>query len=166
MFSSTKNSIKCGSYSLLHKSQVSQKEDIYGDTSVNFALKHRRIQVQGQPALLWDSLKTQVNVTSPIKSLRKRLLPSIPTKSEWRAEEMTDPWRKTAWRQDWLAPGNRDASRSRCLGSCLQYLRPTNWKTLRPVSTLTLGLVISIKLEQQGNGTPPHFNNKGLKTVA
>lgn len=52
------------------------------------------------------------------------------------------------------------------LASCLQYLRATSWKTPQPVSTLTLGLVTSIKLQQQGNGIPPpHFNNEGLKTA-
>lgn len=41
------------------------------------------------------------------------------------------------------------------LASCLQCLRATNWKTPQPVSTLTLGLVTSLKLQQQGNGIPP-----------
>lgn len=57
MFSSTRTRTEeCDSHSLLNKSQVSQKEDIYGNTSVNFALKHRRIQVQGQHALYNETL--------------------------------------------------------------------------------------------------------------
>lgn len=49
------------------------------------------------------------------------------------------------------------------LASCLQYLRATSWKTPQPVSTLTLGLVTSIKLQHQGNGIPQTLITKALK---
>lgn len=49
------------------------------------------------------------------------------------------------------------------LASCLQCLRATNWKTPQPVSTLTLGLVTSLKLQQQGNGIPQTLIMKALK---
>lgn len=49
------------------------------------------------------------------------------------------------------------------LASCLQCLRATNWKTPQPVSTLTLGLVTSLKLQQQGNGIPQTLITKALK---
>lgn len=87
----------------------------------------------------------QVKGTSSLKSLRKRPLPSLPAKPEWRAKVIP---RETARQQDWLAPGPSCPSRKYASGEggaallLAIFLGSINTlKTFQPIPTFASGLV-------------------------